>query len=602
MTITSTNPITLSLAAAIALANGYNVTGSIPNNTNNPGLLQNGDVGFGVDSQGHTVYGTPEMGIIALQAQAKHILNGDSKTFSYGPNWTPLSVIGAILAPNDATWVKNVATALGVPPATTLGAIASGSVPVPAAFQILPTNKLTMQGDLPGQPQYFPPDPPNLPSLDPPSPFYGEGTGQEFQPAPSFPPPSPFFGTDLDVNAYTPTSTEPPPATTPGAAGLAVFQQQLSAPAPETTPTLPTASTGGQGTGNSGLGFNPIAAVPLAPTTLSVATAGAVNAVSSNLEINDNTMSQTPWYQDTNLITGNQRVRNSMGKTDNSGLVLPVSFRVYLSKAKDSLLINPTTQQPITINLNASLTQWSLLSKHVFNRQRTRTGMHITFWGMAADIIQGTASTGVFMNAFGATDYFSTAIPTPDMLDTVRRAFAKDPAAIQQVAENPEAYRVAAQDAFVEFLKLFQMNGNVWFTSTPASPTQANQSQTAPNVWQVSTGASSSQQNAKNNDVRSRGYVVMAFRNNLYLGYFKTLQWTMDAEKPFQWTFNFTFQVEKTLTAYYYPFASAAPTITNVPLNTRQTPLSMLPSSAPPGPSTAGPVPTTTSTLPNQIT
>src|SRR5271170_6273040 len=114
--ITATNPIALSLANAIALANGYNVTGSTPNNNNNPGNLKNGDVGFGVDSQGNTVYGTPEMGNIALQNQAAHALNGNSKTFSYNPNSTPLSTLGSVFAPGDVVWIANVASSLGVNP------------------------------------------------------------------------------------------------------------------------------------------------------------------------------------------------------------------------------------------------------------------------------------------------------------------------------------------------------------------------------------------------------------------------------------------------------------------------------------------------------
>jgi len=77
----------------------------------------------------------------------------------------------------------------------------------------------------------------------------------------------------------------------------------------------------------------------------------------------------------------------------------------------------------------------------------------------------------------------------------------------------------------------------------------------------------------------------MSYRNNLYLGYFKSLSWTMDAEKPFQWIFHFTFQVEKTLTAYYYPIAPSAPTVTNAPINTRKAPMA-IPSALPPGPST----------------
>jgi hypothetical protein len=120
---------------------------------------------------------------------------------------------------------------------------------------------------------------------------------------------------------------------------------------------------------------------------------------------------------------------------------------------------------------------------------------------------------------------------------------------------NVEFLRVAAQDAFAEFLALFKMNGNVWHWSKNY---QTNQSEidstgTSENAWSSATGLSLTQMNARNNDVLSRGYVVMKFRSDTYLGYFKALSWVMDAARPFQWTFNFTFQVEKTISLMYAP-------------------------------------------------
>lgn len=70
----------------------------------------------------------------------------------------------------------------------------------------------------------------------------------------------------------------------------------------------------------------------------------------------------------------------------------------------------------------------------------------------------------------------------------------------------------------------------------------------------------------------------MNYRNNKYLGYFKSLSWTMDAEHPFQWKFNFTFQVERTLTAYFYPLGLAVA----APLNTRPAPTIELAALLPP--------------------
>lgn len=476
MPITPTNPITVSLANAIALANGYNVSGSAPNNNNNPGNLRNGDVGLGVDSNGFTIYATSDVGNAALQATAAHILNGDNNTFSYNPNKTPLSTIGSTFAPGDTVWINNVATSLGVSPNAPLGAIANGKIPVTPSLQILPVNKLTLQGTLPGQAQ----------------------------------------PTDAATN-----------------------QKQVQ-----------------------GSTLTPQVATPVAGQELSQDQYTAATSQSSGLQISpDPSMSMTAWFDDQQLLTGNPRTRKN---------VQPVSFQVYLSQTTGEMLRNLTTGNPITLELNASMTQINTLSKHVFNRRPSRTGMHVTFWGMAADLISGQATTGAFLNQYGITDYFSIAGTPSDVSQMVSAAFSNDPAVQNAVAQNTEAYRIAAQDAFVEFLKLFQMNGLVWY-NTPADAQASflnGQTQTTPAAWSPTAGATQFQQNARNNDVRSKGYVVMKYRNNQYLGYFKSLQWTMDAEKPFQWTFNFTFQVERTLTAYYYPSGSSSTAGSTPPVTT----------------------------------
>ena len=51
----------------------------------------------------------------------------------------------------------------------------------------------------------------------------------------------------------------------------------------------------------------------------------------------------------------------------------------------------------------------------------------------------------------------------------------------------------------------------------------------------------------------TRGGVEMTYRNYTYTGYFKTLQWEMSGDNPFQWTFSFTFQVESTLGLEFTP-------------------------------------------------
>jgi hypothetical protein len=248
---------------------------------------------------------------------------------------------------------------------------------------------------------------------------------------------------------------------------------------------------------------------------------------------------------DRNLVTGNPHAR---------GMVQPVSFVVYLDRNDPTqTLNNPTNQQPIVIELNTSMTTFEIASKHVYNRTPSRTGMHITLWGMQPDLINGSGTTGVFMNQYGITDWFSTAQINDEIAKLVGAGFSNNPDTERAINQNPEAYRVAAQDCFVEFLKLFQMNGNVWYHTDSYNGTMGEQEQQAPNGWSTKVGASSFQQHGRNNDVMTRGYVGMKYRNNVYLGYFKSLNWTQDADSPFQWKFSFTFQVENTYTSLYYP-------------------------------------------------
>lgn len=324
------------------------------------------------------------------------------------------------------------------------------------------------------------------------------------------------------------------------------------------------------------------------------------------LQRDDATLQNTAWYADTGLVTGNPRIRAS---------VQPVSFTVYFDRNDPTqYLRNPADSSPIEVQLNTSLTSFEIASKHVYNRTPSRTGMHVTLWGMEPDLISGSGTTGVFMNQFGLTDFMSVAGINDDIVKILTSGFSRSfqpevnimdesvafqnetpdtqsfnlISTVQQLPSNAisvatvsgsnqtasniigrqnlskpnEAFRVAAQDAFVELLKLFQMNGNVWFYSQEYASGGANGSnlglmgqtqQESPTAWSSKTGTTSFQQHARNNDVMTRGYVSMRYRNNIYLGYFKQFSWTQDAESPFQWKFSFAFQVEKTYTALYFP-------------------------------------------------
>ena len=192
-------------------------------------------------------------------------------------------------------------------------------------------------------------------------------------------------------------------------------------------------------------------------------------------------LSGTPWYSDTNLITGNPKVRNS---------TTPVIFEVVL-KGRDleTLSTQGAVGTPIQVQLNASMKTFNVAMKHVFTPKRTRTGWHITMWGMEADTIEGGCTTGVFMNQLGLTDFFSTSTIDNQLIELVTSGFQTIYGLgltqtseitqqnvnvfyqrLQSITGNDtsEAFRVAAQDAFTEFLFLFKNNGIVWLNSQTA--------------------------------------------------------------------------------------------------------------------------------------
>ena len=311
----------------------------------------------------------------------------------------------------------------------------------------------------------------------------------------------------------------------------------------------------------AGLTRNAAQLVPLSSTTATVSYASLFPDVIVNTGLDE-----TPWYNDTNLVTGNPKIRNS---------VSPVVFEVVLKGRNYQILSTQgSTGTPIQVQLNASMKTFSVSSKHVFNPQRTRTGWHITMWGMQADTIEGNCTTGVFMNQFGLTDLFSTAQTSSQLLQLLASGF-KDiqvngqiesllsvnanpapntsSAMMQQITgqSSTEAFRVAAQDAFTEFLFLFKNNGIVWLNNS--ADFKSNDERVAVDAWSPELSLSASAKNSRNNDVISRGMVLMKFKGTTYQGFFKSLNWNQDAANPVQWTFNFVFQVEKTLGYIFSP-------------------------------------------------
>jgi hypothetical protein len=106
------------LSYAIAIAEGYFATDSLPSRINNPGDLELGDKGHGVEA-GKTVYATAEDGWAALKRECKMILTGTSRVYNVSDTmeqmahkWTG--------GDNPGAWCKIVMEKLGVDPMTTI--------------------------------------------------------------------------------------------------------------------------------------------------------------------------------------------------------------------------------------------------------------------------------------------------------------------------------------------------------------------------------------------------------------------------------------------------------------------------------------------------
>jgi hypothetical protein len=259
------------------------------------------------------------------------------------------------------------------------------------------------------------------------------------------------------------------------------------------------------------------------------------------------------WFDDPQAIVGNPSLLQAS----------PVTFTINLREF-DSKHPLPTTNNgtaPLVIRLNCSLSDITVSMKHIINKTNTRTGFHMTFWGMEPDTITGSGSTGVFMNRTGVTDLMSVdgTLDENGILDAVDTAYGTtNPSQFQLLALNSSPLRVAAQDAFLELLATFRNNGVIRYRNenyTSASQVQ-NRLQLQNSVWSAQYGGSSYTRLARVNDVMVKGNVVMRFKSNLYHGYFKSLNWSMDADHPFQWKFDFTFQVQKTISYVYYPKTS----------------------------------------------
>ncbi len=263
------------------------------------------------------------------------------------------------------------------------------------------------------------------------------------------------------------------------------------------------------------------------------------NAFSESLVVTTG-LDATPWYKDVStgkLFTGNSQIREYLS---------PVQFEVLLPYGADPLA--DSTGAPVRVVLNASLSQFEPSSGQVVVREPSRSGFHVTFWGAQPDLISGSGSTGAFLNRMGLTTIMSLGRMPDNRKQQILDSFGGNKV-------PSDALRVAAQDAFAELLMLFRMNGVWWFRGSTTTPIKDGKPTQALDVdqWVPGAGVSTAQENASTGDVEARGSVAMYFRNDCFLGYFKTLSWEMDASKPYQWQFNFVFQVERSITQLWYP-------------------------------------------------
>lgn len=297
----------------------------------------------------------------------------------------------------------------------------------------------------------------------------------------------------------------------------------------------------------------PLPATPLKAAIIEASSFNTLNPVLNELVIEKDLLNTQPWYSNKNLVTGNPHIKQ---------INTPVTFSINLQEFDSSTALYATKNTngentPLELRLNCSLSRFNLNMKHIINKTNTRTGFHLTFWGMEADVITGSGSTGAFMNQWGLTSLMSLANKNIGL--DLKQALG----ITGSYSYNEDMFRVAAQDAFIELLSLFRNNGLTRY-GNPLSPKTdsdpPNREKLDPSVYSETYGDSTYSRNANKNDIMVKGNVDFHYKSNLYQGYFKSLSWIMDSDNPFQWQFDFVFQVQKTFSQIYYPIPSALDT------------------------------------------
>lgn len=109
------------VAKAIARAEGFYVSGSIPARANNPGNLKNG--GRTLGDTGITIYESAEQGFAALHRQLNLIIAGQSAYYSLNTTIRQMGQKWTATAHEQLAWATNVAKTIGVSVDSTLGSV-----------------------------------------------------------------------------------------------------------------------------------------------------------------------------------------------------------------------------------------------------------------------------------------------------------------------------------------------------------------------------------------------------------------------------------------------------------------------------------------------
>src|ERR1700675_4286244 len=101
----------VSMAQAIAKAEGFGPPQTLPTRIHNPGDLEIGDMGFGTQA-GKTVFGTAEGGWAALEGQVHWMLTGNSRIYKLADTFLEVAQKNTG-GDHPEAWAKTVSPPLG---------------------------------------------------------------------------------------------------------------------------------------------------------------------------------------------------------------------------------------------------------------------------------------------------------------------------------------------------------------------------------------------------------------------------------------------------------------------------------------------------------